>query len=896
VANNRVVRVTLSAQVAEYKRGMLEAADATRAVGTQGEKLQQTREALNTLGQAGVAAGGLLAAGVGVAIAKFADFDQAMSYVQAATHESADNMALLREAALEAGASTVFSATESANAIEELSKAGVSTADILGGALAGSLDLAAAGGLGVADAAGIAATTMQQFGLKGKDAAHVADLLAAGAGKAMGDVDDIAQALNQAGLVASQFGISVEETTGTLAAFAQAGLLGSDAGTSFRTMLLRLANPTEEVKSLMSDLNIQAYDQQGNFVGLAKLAGNLQSSLGGMTQAQKDQTLAMIFGQDAIRSANILLREGEAGIRNWTAAVDDQGYAAETASQRLDNLKGDWEAFTGALDTAFIKMGEGADGPIRGLIQGLTGLVDWFTELPDVVQHGTFFLGTALSAIGLLGGGALLAIPKIFEFQLALKALSTATEGSTSTLGSAANFLKGPWGVAIGAAVAATTVWIATNARMAAAAGELRDTLDKTTGAVTDYTRELIAKKLQEAGAFDGAREAGITQKELTDAIYEGGQAYDDMLSKLRAAHDASGGWNATIGNSINTVRELGVNLEDAKRGHENLAAATERTQSVAEDADQAINGQKDQLGELGDAASQTKEDVKGLADAISGFGSASFDVEQASISFESALADLTTTVNDGKGSLDKTTEAGRATGSQLIETARSTNEYAAAVSAMGGSTEEVQGILEAGRQKIIDTRMALGDSEQAARAYADRLVATPSTVNTQVNLIADEAIRKAQQVAQAINNIPGYRDVVINQMVRDTGADRGAVGAAYNANGGLYDYAFANGGGVDTGIYKGRAQGMYKFAEQETVWEAFISGKPDQRQRNVGIWQETGRRLGVESQAQSAPPLVYVQNPFTGEYLLAKTSEVADSSAVAATSGFASTFRGGRR
>ena len=149
-----------------------------------------------------------------------------------------------------------------------MAKAGLSARDILAGGLTGALDLAAAGGLGVAEAAGIAATTLQQFQLDGEEATHVADLLAAGAGKAMGDVTDLGTALDQAGLVASQFGLSVDETVGTLSAFASAGMLGSDAGTSMRTMLLRLANPTKEVADLMSSLGISAYDTPVSYTHL----------------------------------------------------------------------------------------------------------------------------------------------------------------------------------------------------------------------------------------------------------------------------------------------------------------------------------------------------------------------------------------------------------------------------------------------------------------------------------------------------------------------------------------------------------------------------------------------------------------------------------------------------
>ncbi len=122
-------------------------------------------------------------------------------------------MGLLREAALEAGASTVFTATEAANAIEELGKAGLTTTQILDGGLSGALDLAAAGQLSVAEAAGIAAIAVKQFNLEGGDVPHVADLLAAGAGKAVGSVEDLSAALGQAGLVANGAGQSIEDTT-----------------------------------------------------------------------------------------------------------------------------------------------------------------------------------------------------------------------------------------------------------------------------------------------------------------------------------------------------------------------------------------------------------------------------------------------------------------------------------------------------------------------------------------------------------------------------------------------------------------------------------------------------------------------------------------------------------
>lgn len=199
----RSVSIALTSNVTSYVSGMGRAAAATKGFVSELDKSARKRQALTDLGNAAGVVGLAAAAGVAVAVKAFADFDEAMSGIQAATHESASNMETLRAAAMKAGADTAFSATEAASAVENLAKAGISTKDILAGGLDGALSLAAAGGQSVADAAESAATALTQFKLEGSDTAHVADLLAAGAGKAQGDVSDLSMALNQSGLVRS---------------------------------------------------------------------------------------------------------------------------------------------------------------------------------------------------------------------------------------------------------------------------------------------------------------------------------------------------------------------------------------------------------------------------------------------------------------------------------------------------------------------------------------------------------------------------------------------------------------------------------------------------------------------------------------------------------------------
>lgn len=390
---NRNITVRLLADTSNFTAGMAKVSGESRKAATTMEAAGGKTKLITT----GVAAAGVAATALGVAAIKMAaDFDASMSTVQANTGASADEMAQLRQAAIDAGADTVYSATESADAINELGKAGLSTSDILSGGLSGALNLAASDGMAVGDAAELMATTLKQFNLTGAESTQVADALAAGAGKAVGSAHDLGLALNQAGMVSHSFGISMQETAGTLAAFAQSGMIGSDAGTSLKTMLISLANPSTKASNLMRELGINAYDAQGKFIGLSGLAGVLKDKLSGLSQEQRNQALATIFGTDAIRAANVLYEQGSKGIDDWTDAVSESGFAAQQAAARNNNLKGDLENLSGSFESLMISLGEGGQGPLRSLVQMLDTLVDGFSQLPAPVQQG-IVLFTALA-------------------------------------------------------------------------------------------------------------------------------------------------------------------------------------------------------------------------------------------------------------------------------------------------------------------------------------------------------------------------------------------------------------------------------------------------------------------------------------------------------------------
>lgn len=881
---------------------MNRAADATQRVKDKGDDLAKTHQAMTELGQAGMVMGAALGAGVGVAVAKFAEFDQAMSNVAATGQDARDNLDALRQAALDAGAETVFSATESANAIEEMAKAGLDASEILGGGLRGALDLAAAGGLGVADAAGIAATTLKQFNLEGADMSHVADLLAAGAGKAMGDVADLGGALDQAGLVANQFGLSIDETVGTLSAFASAGMLGSDAGTSMRTMLLRLANPTDEVAGLMESLGISAYDTAGNFIGLQGLAGELEQGLRGMTQAQRDQTLAMIFGQDAIRGANILLREGADGIEDWTNKVADQGYAAEVAAQRLDNLIGDWEAFTGALDTAFITMGEGLDGPLRGLVQGLTGLVDGFNDLPAGAQQAVLWVGLVTSGVGLLGGAALIAIPKIAALKLALETLGVNGATTRASLARFASFLTGPYGIAL---VAATTAIVAlSNAqeRAKTSSEEFQNTIKNAKSAM-----DLMAATKSDLAIFSDLDEA------LASA-----EAFQSKLDII-ANNDFLRGFDGAAGNLKQSLSDLGAELRTTAQS--DLPAAQNAFRMLAEEYDlqgeqlmwlldamgpykRALQEQATALG-INVTTGTEAENAQALLNLALGEGETAADanadatarLEQATADAVGELDDMKTLLEDLAGaqmsaaeahdralsSVNALAEAATAEGATLLGTNDASirlrdsirdvelahRDSAAAILENGGTLKDAQAEWQRGRDQVVNMRVAMGESREEAIKWADQ------------NLGSAEAVEQALwNVAGAVNGIPtskhinitvdtsqatrgldqwisnnNWRTVRVRVAVDGASVDYGSYArkATNNAMGGLYVggvKAFAA-GGMEPGIYPYTPGGLHKFAEEYD--EAYLSMDPRRRNRSYDVWSQVGEHFGFQ---QSAAPV----------------------------------------
>ena len=656
---NRNITVRLLADTSNFTAGMAKVSGESQKTATTMEAAGGKSKLITT----GIAAAGVAATALGVAAVRMAaDFDASMSTVQANTGASADEMNQLRQAAIDAGADTIYSATESADAINELGKAGLSTSDILSGGLSGALNLAASDGMAVGDAAELMATTLKQFNLTGAESTQVADALAAGAGKAVGSAHDLGLALNQAGLVANSMGVSMQETTGTLAAFANAGMIGSDAGTSLKTMLQRLASPTDKAQTLMDELGINVYDANGKFIGLAGAAGQLQNGLSGLSQQERNAALNTIFGADAVRAANVLYEQGAEGIDDWTKAVSQSGYAADLAAKKNDNLKGDLENLSGSFESLMISLGEGGQGPLRSLVQTLDTLVDGFASLPAPVQQSIVLMAA------LVGGSV--AVHK------AMGPLNSSSSQLAQTLGLIAD--PGQRLIGLGSGIAsAFRTWGATFGSAESQINTFGTTISRSQGVMAGFKSigsGLFAAlggpwgiALTVAGALlvgfaQSAQDAKANIKEFSSAIDQSGNAVETLIKKIASGEDKT--WD--FGDKFATgLGSLGEALDKAGIEYSTFAKAVngskeaqklfnkqlknaENNMSVME-----IDSIRDSYNKLSDQVSKAKEQVSKTNEEVAKAGASGDTAAEGTNNYADSTDNATTGTKDLSDAID---------------------------------------------------------------------------------------------------------------------------------------------------------------------------------------------------------------------------------------------------
>lgn len=832
MASLRTIGVRLRMETGQYKRDAADAAAATTGLKKSiGETATKGKADLDNLAMGMGIVGTALIGVAGAAVVTAAKFDKQMSEVGAVANATAGEMDLLRQAAIDAGKATVFSAGEAAKAEAELAKAGISTADILSGALTGALNLASAGQLDLADAAVIAASAMNTFNLHGKDVSHIADVLAAAANKSAADVHDLGLGLQQVGLVANQVGFSLEETVGVLAAFADRGLRGSDGATSLKTALQRLAAPTDKASETLAELGVSMYDTSGQMVGAADIAGQLQQALIDLTPAQRNATLQTIFGSDAIRAANVLYSEGRAGIQDYIDSVNDQGAASDLAAKKLDNLAGDVEQLSGSLETLAIGGGSGAGGGLRPLVQAATGLVNSLSALPGPVQ-------TSLVALTGLSGGALLAAAGALKLK---KILGDVTDNltATGTLGA-----KAATGLGRVAAFAGRATLALTALQVASAAfgdGPLNVQLESMSDGLAEFAKtgkasgeaaRVLGDNLSNLSFDVGSLDSGFWA-DLGNGVsgtVEGltglGNVMDESLTHARERLDAI---DQGLANLVNTGRPAlaaeafnrladaaarnGVSIDELKAGLPGYAAAMEQAAKKTDEAGKASESASGKTKVLAETMDEASASADGLINKWNEMHGAVLSADEALLAAKNAVDDVAEAFKANEGKIKGNSEA-------ALENRIAMGKAAAAAADAAQRYFDLTGDLD-GAKKIMDEQKA--SAEKAAIANGGNA--------KQVHNLSDELFRmpkivavgvKLSGVSAALNSYYSMRGIISQTITVPIRTVQTGPIASARLHGGITEHA-ADGLLRGAQTFAPAAPARYAFAEPQTGGEAFV-------------------------------------------------------------------------
>lgn len=309
------------------------------------------------------------------------DFEAQMSKVAAISGASADDMQKLTDAAKKMGATTKFSATQSAQALEYMAMAGWKTDQMVSG-LPGIMNLAAASGEDLGAVSDIVTDALTAFGLKASDATHFADVLAKASSSSNTNVGLMGETFKYVAPVAGTLGYSIEDTAVAIGLMANSGIKGEQAGTALRGVLTNLAEPSDKVAGYMDALGISFTDTSGNMKPLSVLMTDLRSKFSGLTDAQKAEYAAGIAGKNALSGFLAIINASDADFNNLTNAIaQSDGTAQKMADTMNNNLAGQLTLLKSAAEGVGITFYDAIKGRATDAVSSLADkLSQWQSD------------------------------------------------------------------------------------------------------------------------------------------------------------------------------------------------------------------------------------------------------------------------------------------------------------------------------------------------------------------------------------------------------------------------------------------------------------------------------------------------------------------------------------
>lgn len=586
------LRVNLGINTAQFKEGLDDLAKNLGNVGKRMQKIGTGMSAAVTAPLAGFAAMTVKTAG---------NFEASMNRVEAATGATAEEIKAMRDMAVQLGADTSFSASESADAMEMLAKNGLAASQILDGAVAASMDLAAASGSDLSSAADVATDVMMNFGKEAKELGGLVDGITGVLLQSKFGFDDYRLAIGQAGGVAGNLGVTFQDFNAVIAATSSAFASGSDAGTSFKNFLTRLVPASDAAAARIEELGLSFFAADGSMKSMSAIAGELQAKMAGLSDEQLNAAMKDIFGVDAMRTGIMLMKQGAEGIDAMRAKISEAS-AEEQAAARLKGFNGELEKLSGAFETLQIAIAD------SGLLAMVTSFVSKVAEWVDALASAN----PQLLRMGVIVGGLAAALGPIV-LTLGTLAVGIAAVGAPVA--------------AVVASIAALTAGLIAfapqiNAAQAAIEGWVSSGWDVLKNAIN--AAQTAIENLATSGVQSIANLVNGVQTWIENKLFG---IFDGIRAKVNAVKDTFYNlYDAVVGHSFIPDMVTGIGQWMAKLGG-----------LMVQPANEAVNQVSGSMSSLGDVG-------EGVGQAI---GSAFRGVLDGSKSVKEALSDLLKQLSD---------------------------------------------------------------------------------------------------------------------------------------------------------------------------------------------------------------------------------------------------------
>lgn len=811
----------IGADIGELRREMEASGQLTRKWQRELDSLearqQVHRQTLTDLGVGFLAYGAAVTAGLAIAGKAAMDWESAFTGVRKTVDGSPQQIAELEGELRKLARTLPASHEEIAKVAEAAGQLGIKRQDIAGFTKV-MIDLGNTTNLTAEDAATGLAKLSNIMGTSSADVDRLGSaLVALGNDGASTEADILAMALRIAG-AGNTIGLTEAQVLGFASALSSVGIEAEAGGSSISRVMITIEQAVrsggKEVKAFADVAGMSAADFTKKYKDDA--AGAITAFIAGLGRMQAAggnvfATLEQLgFGEILVRDA-LLRTAGASDMLTKSLQVGSSAWAenkalTEEAEKRYETSASKLQVAGNQIKDSLIDVGAAIAPVAVAGAQAISDIVRAFESLPQPVQDVITWVGVASAVIGVFGGAALIAVPKLLAFRESMRTLVATGGGMSGALGKFGLFLSGPWGAALGAGALALGIFGAASGaaqrkqdELAEAGKSVAQAIREQNGVINESVRTTAAKQAAEQGLLTKARDLKMDLGSVTDAILNQNGAWDKLKGSLTANVDALdrqiGSLQSSNGANLQQIR----GLEDQRRKYLDLISGIDdmvgskdkelqKQVDVAEATNKATGASKDQAAATKDVKVTAEDAAKALDDLLEAFNK----LNGVTLTYREAQRDYIEAVQkagealaaNGK-TLDINTKAGRDNAAALDGQAKAANELAEAAAReaekVGGAAagaSAMKASLDASRPALIEQAIRFGMTQEAARAYAASVLGIPEVASTAVLTPgAALALGELMRVRDAVNNVPPSKEVnvgVLSQTAIDKLRDLG--------------------------------------------------------------------------------------------------------------------------